>query len=65
LGKIMRKTTKIAAPSAKLTYRIRATHDERLRREALDRRYAEAYRRWPEKAAWGKLGAKLLTLALR
>lgn len=33
--------------------------------EELDRRYAEGYRRQPEKPAWGKLGAKLLARRLR
>ena len=47
---------------------IRTACEERLRREvseALDRRYVEAYRRRPEKPAWGKLGAKLLARRLR
>ncbi|HTO13175.1 MAG TPA: hypothetical protein VMQ51_16480 [Candidatus Binatia bacterium] len=47
---------------------IRAACEERVRREtseALDRRYAEAYRRQPEKLAWGKIGAKLLARRLR
>ena len=47
---------------------IRTACEERLRREAseaLDRRYVEAYRRRPDTATWGKLGAKLLARRLR
>jgi hypothetical protein len=47
---------------------IRAACQRRLRTEeaeALDRLYVEAYRRRPEKPAWGKLGAKLLARRLR
>jgi hypothetical protein len=33
--------------------------------QELDRRYAEGYRRQPEKPPWGKLGAKLLARRLR
>ena len=47
---------------------IRAACERRLRSEeaqALDRRYVEAYRRRPERPAWGKLGAKVLARRLR
>jgi len=47
---------------------IRHACAERLRREAseiMDRQYADAYRRRPERPAWGKVGAKLLARRLR
>ena len=47
---------------------IRTACERRLRSEeaqALDRRYVEAYRRRPERPAWGKLGAKVLARRLR
>jgi hypothetical protein len=47
---------------------IRGACERRLRGEEvadLDRRYVEAYRRRPERPAWGKLGGKLLARRLR
>ena len=47
---------------------IRGACERRLKGEtveALDRRYAEGYRRRPENQAWGRLGAKLLARRLR
>jgi hypothetical protein len=47
---------------------IRGACERRLKTEtleALDRRYAEGYRRRPEKEAWGRLGGKLLARSLR
>jgi len=40
------------------TYRSVQVPAEKAR--TLDQRYAEGYRRRPEKQAWGRLGAKLL-----
>jgi hypothetical protein len=47
---------------------IRGACERRLKGEteqALDRRYAEGYRRRPENQAWGRLGAKLLAQRVR
>ena len=47
---------------------IRGACERRLKDEtvqALDRLYAEGYRRRPENQAWGRLGAKLLARRLR